>query len=75
MMAMQIVANFLRMKVVFLMLVGPFINSREKEFIVTRKPVFGFSNQVRHKPGCTATEDGWSLKFFNLESRGIVPSM
>ena len=25
---------------------------------VMRKPVFGISNQVRHKPGCTATEDG-----------------
>ena len=23
-----------------------------------RKPVFGISDQVRHKPGCTATEDG-----------------
>ena len=23
-----------------------------------RKPVFGVSDQVRHKPGCTATEDG-----------------
>ena len=25
---------------------------------VTRKPVFGFSDQVRHKPGCIITEDG-----------------
>ena len=25
---------------------------------VMRKPVFGVSDQVRHKPGCTATEDG-----------------
>ena len=23
-----------------------------------RKPVFGVSDQVRHKPACTATEDG-----------------
>ena len=23
-----------------------------------RKPVLGVSDQVRHKPGCTATEDG-----------------
>ena len=23
-----------------------------------RKPVFALSDQVRHKPGCTATEDG-----------------
>ena len=26
--------------------------------LVVRKPVFGVSGQVRHKPGCTATEDG-----------------
>ena len=26
--------------------------------LVVRKPVFGVSDQVRHKPGCTATEDG-----------------
>ena len=25
---------------------------------VTRKPAFGVFDQVRHKPGCTATEDG-----------------
>ena len=25
---------------------------------VTRKPVFGVSDHVRHKLGCTATEDG-----------------
>ena len=25
---------------------------------VTSKPVFGVSDQVRHKPGCTVTEDG-----------------
>ena len=25
---------------------------------VVRKPVFGVSDQVRHKPGCTVTEDG-----------------
>ena len=25
---------------------------------VARKPVFGVSNQVQHKPGCTATEEG-----------------
>ena len=25
--------------------------------LVLRKPVFGVSDQVRHKPGCTATED------------------
>ena len=26
--------------------------------LIVRKPVFGISDQVRHKPGCTATEDG-----------------
>ena len=26
--------------------------------LVVRKPVFGVSDQVRHKPTCTATEDG-----------------
>ena len=26
--------------------------------LVVRKPVFGVSDQVRHKPDCTATEDG-----------------
>ena len=26
--------------------------------LVVRKPVFGVSDQVRHKAGCTATEDG-----------------
>ena len=26
--------------------------------LVLRKPVFGFSDQVRHKPGCTIKEDG-----------------
>ena len=25
---------------------------------VVRKPVFGVSDQVRHKPGCAVTEDG-----------------
>ena len=32
-----------------------------------RKPVFGVTNQVRHKPSCTATED--------RGSRGIVLSV
>ena len=34
---------------------GPEIDHRS---LVVRKPVFGVSDQVRHKPGCTATEDG-----------------
>ena len=31
--------------------------SNHTSFVV-RKPVFGISNQVQHKPGCAATEDG-----------------
>ena len=34
-----------------------------------RKPVFGVSDQVRHKPGCTAIEDGLRLEISNLENR------
>ena len=26
--------------------------------LVVRKPVYGVSDQVPHKPGCTATQDG-----------------
>ena len=40
-----------------------------------RKPVFGVFDQVRHKPGCTATEDGWKLQISDLERRGIVVSV
>ena len=43
--------------------------------IIMRKPVFGVSYQVRHKPACTATEDGWRLEISDLESRGIVLMM
>ena len=42
--------------------------------LVMRKPVFGVSDQVRHKPGCTVTEDGYRLEISDLESRGIVLS-
>ena len=37
-----------------------------------RKPVFGVSDQVRHNPGCTATEDGYRLEISDLESRVIL---
>ena len=40
-----------------------------------RKQVFGASDQVRHKPGCTTTEDGWRLEILDLGSRGIVLSV
>ena len=33
------------------------------------------SDQVRHKPGCTATEDGKRLEISDLGRRGIVLSM
>ena len=39
---------------------------------VMRKPVFRASDQVRHKLGCTATEDGLRLEISDLTSRGIV---
>ena len=42
---------------------------------VARKPVFGFSDQVRQKQGCTATEDDQRLEISDLGSRGIVLSM
>ena len=29
----------------------------EKTFLLMRKPVFGASDHIRHKLGCTATED------------------
>ena len=33
--------------------------------LVMRKPVFGITGQARHKPGCTATVDGYiDLKFW-----------
>ena len=40
-----------------------------------RKPVFGVSDQVRHKLGCAVTEDDKRLEISDLESRGIVLSM
>ena len=40
-----------------------------------RKPVFVVSDQVRHKPGCTATQDGYKLEISDLESRRLVLSM
>ena len=36
-----------------------------------RKPVFGVSDQVRHKPSCTTTEYDWKLEISYLGSRGI----
>ena len=36
---------------------------------IVRKPVFGVSDQVRHNPGCTATEDGLRLEILDLGSK------
>ena len=36
-----------------------------------RKPVFGVSDQVRHKPGLTVTEDGYRLEISDLEVQGL----
>ena len=33
------------------------------------------SDQVRHKPGCTVTEDGYRLEILDLESRENVLSV
>ena len=33
-----------------------------------RKPVFRVSDQARHKPGCTNTEDGKRLEILDLDS-------
>ena len=37
-----------------------------------RTPVFGVSDQVKHKPGCTATEDGLRLEISDIVRREIV---
>ena len=37
-----------------------------------RKPVFMVLYQVRHKSGCTATEDDKRLEILDLGRRGIV---
>ena len=45
--------------------------------LVVRKPVFGVSDHVRHKPGCTTMEDTCSLRLeiSDLGSGGIVLSL
>ena len=40
-----------------LVLIAPFPGDCLHMGLVVRKPVFGVSDQVRYKPGCTATED------------------
>ena len=41
---------------------------------VGRRPVFGIASNIRHEPGCTASEDGVML-FPVVRKRGIVLSM
>ena len=43
--------------------------------LVVRNPVFGVSDQVRHKPGCAMIEDGLRLEISDLGSKGIVLSV
>ena len=40
-----------------------------------RKPVFGVSNQLWHKPTCTVTEAGKKLEISDLRRREIVLSV
>ena len=42
--------------------------------LVTRKPVFGVSDQVRLKPACSATEASYRLEISDIETRGIILS-
>ena len=41
---------------------------------IMRKPVFGVSDQVRLKQGCSASEASKSLEISDLASRGIILS-
>ena len=34
--------------------------------------MFGVSDQVRHKPGCTIKEDGYMFEISDLGSRGVA---
>ena len=43
--------------------------------LVVRKPVFGVSDQVQHKPGSAVTENAQRLEISDLGSRGIVLSV
>ena len=46
-----------------------------KMSLLVRKPVFGVSDQVRQKPGSTATEDSLMLEILYIGSRWIVLSV
>ena len=51
------------------------IKERNQMSLVMRKPVFGVSDQVGHKQGCTTAEDGKKFEISDLGSIGIVLSM
>ena len=42
--------------------------------LVTIKPVFGVSDQVKHKPACAATEASLRLEILDIETIGIILS-
>ena len=42
--------------------------------LITRKHVFGVSDQVRHKPVCAATEASQSLEILDIASMDIILS-
>ena len=43
--------------------------------LAVRKPVFGVSDNVRHKPGYTTTEDDWRIEISYLDRRETVLSV
>ena len=55
--------------IIYIKQVIPMIQSNLS--LVVRKPVFGASDQIGHKPSCTATEDSLRLEISDLESKGI----
>ena len=40
--------------------------------LVVRKMVFGASDVVQHKPGCTTKEDRYRLEILDLGNRGVI---
>ena len=53
---------------------GRFTHNVAHMSLVTRKPVFGVSDNVRLKPACSATETSYSLEILDLASIGIILS-
>ena len=53
----------------------PFVTKRRHNLSRdARKPVFGVSDQVRHKPVCAVSENGKKLEISDLGRREIVLS-